>query len=367
MPEWSEAYQEATLAARNEALTSRGIPRQAYQQLYQEYASFLEDVRRDLEREAITSDRAQTLERLLSRRMQQLANRAGIIFDDAQDRMIELGIQGHVNGFSEASRITGVGVSVNFDAVPDRVLDLMMLRRGFSSSKDFKSVLKRGLTDVAGDIDRFLSSVVARGVSSERAYRELGGIFVQNDQTLSRLVRDGRLMKSTLNESLKEGVIDLADYNKARTALFDARRIVVTENNNAFRESALQSAIESPVVGYAKWNVSGRHYGLPSSPDVCTVWHESDLFGVGAGVFPLQNFPSAPHPWCGCYKYDVLRTPDQWNEPKPQAMQPPDLTESRFEDMFKDKTENHLKRQIEISNGLLKSAYRYAERVRGAA
>ena len=249
----------------------------------------------------------------------------------------------------------------SFGAVPERVLKLMMQRRGISLSADFKSVLSRGLKSAAGDIDKFISSAVGRGVSTTRAHRELAGILVQNDPVLTSLLKDGKLYKSAVNKAVKEGVIDLADYKNAKEVLYDSRRILVTENNNAFREADLQASWESPVVEYKRWVVSGRHYGLPSSPDVCTMWYEVNQFGLGEGVFPIQNVPSPPHPFCGCRAEDVLRSPERWNDPKPPALRPPRLSEENVSRMFAKKTENHTKRQVMISNNLTSSAYRYAK------
>lgn len=367
MSTYSQAYQRALLLARHQALTERGVPRQALQRLYEEYAGFIEDIERDLKREIITSDRAEKLARIIAKKMEDLSAALATVLDKEKDRMIRLGIIGHENGVNQAAKAVGVSVSVNFDAIPERVLELMMRRRGFSTSANFKSVINRGLKSAASDIDRFLSSAVARGVSSTRAHRELAGILVQNDPILVELLKDGKLYKSEVNRAVREGVIDLADYKNARSALYDSRRIMVTENNTAFREADLQAAWESPVVEFKRWVVSGRHYGLPSTPDVCTMWHEMDLFGYGEGIFPIQNLPAPPHPFCGCRAEDVLRPPDKWGDPKPPALSPPSLSENSVARMFSDKTENHTKRQVEISNDMTRAAYRHADKKTKAA
>ena len=97
---------------------------------------------------------------------------------------------------------------------------------------------------------------------------------------------------------------------------------MVTEINTAYRESNIISSYQSPVVGFKQWRVSGRHYSLPSTPDVCTMYQESDLFGYGIGIFPILNTPSTPHPFCACRQIDVLRPKNEWGKPKPNTEKP---------------------------------------------
>lgn len=374
MPSWETIYREAVNAARREALIN-GIPRAANEQLYLLYAQMLRDIDRDFGSGFITEDRRDSLRRQILLRLDALSGQLSLVFDQQRRNAIESAIRGHQNGINGINLI-GLEVSANFSSIPDAVLDFMLQRRGIHGSKNYQTLIGRGLTNLAPQVDLFLNSAIGRGVSAERASQELAGLIARNDQKLLGLVNNGRLMKSKINKALREAEIDLNTFKQARKVLYDARRIMVTEINTAYREADILASYESPVVGAKKWQVSSRHYGLPSTPDVCTMFHEADLFGMGDGVFPILNTPSTPHPFCGCYQSDVLREVNEWNLPKERTSRPKMLTvadarqalqrNSRLAEGLKNATPNHIKRQVEIANEYTGLAYKWAGRVKKA-
>jgi hypothetical protein len=104
------------------------------------------------------------------------------------------------------------------------------------------------------------------------------------------------------------------DTKALRTLLYDARRIQVSETNNALRAANDAAVSESPVVLATQWQRSGRHH----VPDVCDMLAETDAHGFGAGFYPAGRFPVAPHSHCACYAGRALfRRPSEWTDPKP--------------------------------------------------
>lgn len=361
MPDPAQEYRKAILTARNQVLTPRGIPKDAYQGLMQLYARMISDINRDLGRDIITAERAQTLENLLIRRFNDLGDDLGILFAQERRSIAQKASAAHVEAINRATSAAGVSaISVSFNDIPDQALEIMMLRRGINS-KNYQSVIRRGLQGIAPDIDQYLASAVGRGISGDRAAKELAGILSRGNEDVLSLVDDGRLMKSNINKALREGDIDVMTYNRASKVLNDSRMIMVTEINTAHREADLLSQDRSPIVGASKWQVSGRHYGLSSSPDVCTIYHESDQFGLGAGVFPTRNYPSTPHPYCGCHPEAQILDPDQWGNGSVGLQQPRDYTEDQLRAMFSDKTENHFTNQVEVANKYQRLAYQVAQ------
>lgn len=354
---YKNAYQEALLEARNAALSGDGIPRRAYELLVRVFGRAIVDIDRDLGTGRITEERAEALRRQINRRIIELGRRLGLLLDEQKQSMIRAAIAGHEQGIARAAEITGVSVAVNFNAIPDRALETMMLRRGLFGARDYKSVINRGLIGLADDIDDYIGSAVARGVNSRTASQELAAMLSQGNDDILRYVEEGRLTRSAINKALRDGEINLEQYQQARSIFTDSRRIMVTETNNSFREGDRLAAIESPIIGASKWEVSGRHYGLPSSPDICTLYHEADLFGMGKGVFPVNNFPAPPHPYCGCYAIHVIRDVEEWNQPKLTLVEPPELTEDQFSTMFEDATPRKLETQVENANKYLRLAY----------
>ncbi|MFH5884088.1 hypothetical protein ACG2F4_07235 [Halalkalibaculum sp. DA3122] len=365
MPEdYAEEYRKAIHNARNKVLNPRsGVPKEAYKVLMSLYARMISDINKDIGREAITAERANDLKRLITRRFNDLGDQLGMLFSRGKKKITEGAAEAHAIAVERTTTAAGVSsFSVSFNDIPDRALETMMLRRGLNA-KNYQSVIKRGLQRAATDIDDYLASAVGRGVSADRAAKELAGILSRNNDTVLGLVEDGRLMKSNINKALRTGEIDVMDYRDASQILYDSRRIVVTEINTAHREADLLAQDRSPIVKASKWQVSGRHYGLPSSPCVCTVYHETDQFGLGPGVFPTRNFPSTPHPHCGCYPEAVIiEDPAQWGTGGEPLQEPNDFTEDQLQTMFSDKTDYHMKRQIDTANKYLNLAYQFADK-----
>jgi hypothetical protein len=166
----------------------------------------------------------------------------------------------------------------------------------------FRTLMKYHMEQAAPDLDRMIQSAIARGVSTRRLTRDIA-------------------------DFLANGVADVEGYglepsdtSGLATLNSDARRIAVSETLNALRESQAEALEASSVVDAVKWQVSGRHAGLPSSPDECDILAESDLYEQGPGWYPVSRIPIAPHPWCACTTGETrLRPPSEWGSPRPPA------------------------------------------------
>jgi len=91
-----------------------------------------------------------------------------------------------------------------------------------------------------------------------------------------------------------------------------ATRLARTEIANASWESNRISAVESPLVGALKWNLSQSH----PKWDVCDILASQNLYGLGPGEYPPEKIPPKPHPNDLCFVTDVLRPASEWSEPK---------------------------------------------------
>src|SRR5690606_16184845 len=100
------------------------------------------------------------------------------------------------------------------------------------------------------------------------------------------------------NELEKAGRI--AEAKRVKSILYDSRRIAVSEINNHLRLANQASLVQGHVVKAATWQLSGRHAGLPSSPDECDDLATQDKYGLGPGAHLVEYWPDAPHPFCGC-------------------------------------------------------------------
>ncbi len=363
MPDYSKAYQEALQQARNEFLSPIGVPKKAYEQLLQVYARAILDIDSDLGSGAISEARGEALKDKINQRMIELGERLGILFKAQQINAINSAVRGHSNGLNALRNLSGLSISTNFVGIQNDTLALMMARRGLFGAKNYQSVIKRQIKGLANDIDLIINSAITRGVSAERASQEIAAIMVSKDKTgdLQKLITNKRLTKSSLNKALKDGDISLDSYKKARRAFYDSKRIMVTEINTAFREADIQSQFRSPVVKGTKWNLSGRH----SVPDICDVYADSDLFGMGEGVYPTGNYPGTPHPFCGCYPTAVVAEIEDWGKPK-EIYIPPKVEVDAYSKLFANQTDHYASAQVAQANKYLDLAYEVSKRVRAA-
>jgi hypothetical protein len=88
--------------------------------------------------------------------------------------------------------------------------------------------------------------------------------------------------------------IQVAIEEKSRYA---AERIARTEAARAWADGFFAEALADKDVSAFRWRLSSRHPVF----DVCDLYAKSDMFGLGAGVFPKAQVPPLPaHPHCLC-------------------------------------------------------------------
>lgn len=223
------------------------------------------------------------------------------VLADLSSRYQQTGLTGRLTGTSAKALIAAIGGP---------------------SADTFKTISRRHLGEAVRDIDMILRRAVAAGVSAGETTADLVRIMAVNDPEIVRLMPG----PSTLHRG-GFGRIDLTKYglspgqvSGARTLLYDARRIAVSQANNTLRETNRQALLDSDLILAARWQLSGRH----SDPDECDILAESDLYGYGPGMYPPHDWPAGPHPFCGCTQAGPVRVrpPSTWNQPAP-APPPP--------------------------------------------
>ena len=88
--------------------------------------------------------------------------------------------------------------------------------------------------------------------------------------------------------------INVAVQEKTRYA---AERIARTERARAYADGMMAKYYDDPDIVALQWKLSDRHPRC----DICDVYANADLYGLGKGVFPKDKFPKLPaHPHCLC-------------------------------------------------------------------
>lgn len=171
-----------------------------------------------------------------------------------------------------------------FDSIDTRVIAAIGSRA--RNAATFQTLVRRHIEAAAPDLDRLLTASVARGVSVRKLTDDVASVLRGNSPSL----QDYGLRKTALGGM--------------RSVTADARMIALSETNNAMREATRHAMAASPIVGAAKWQLSGNHTSSCGCDDLAT----ADV-GHGPGYYPMDEWPVAPHPNCACYAGDVKLKP----------------------------------------------------------
>jgi hypothetical protein len=190
-----------------------------------------------------------------------------------------------------------------FARIPARAVAVLAARAEVGGgAAGFRSLMKYHTAQAAPELDRLIQSGLARGLSTRKLTQDVAAFLATGQADVSAYGLESR------------------DVSKLGEMQYDAKRIAVSETLNALREATAMALDGSIVVDAVQWQVSGRHAGLPSSPDECDILAEADLYGLGPGWYPPSRIPVAPHPFCGCTTGGTrLRHPSQWDKPRPAA------------------------------------------------
>lgn len=312
MSKASDEYQKALLKARNESL---GLNAEAQKRL-------LDNFRESLKRIPIDSGKAidpKTAKRL-EKQIRTIMDNFQTVFENATKKGIDVTIDEviklHDNAIQSIADTAGVKLSHSFEGVNDAVYRGLAKRRGAAT---FQSLLNKPLSGSIKEIDSFIQSAVTRGVATNRATVDLARLMAGNDPALLAAVNRVPA-NSKVHAFGGYGKLDFERYGinpnqvkAVRKIYYDARRIMISETNNALREANAEALVQSPVISAAQWTVSGRH----KEEDECDILAKQDVYGFGPGFYPAEFWPPGPHPHCGCYHGKVKqRLPTEWKKPK---------------------------------------------------
>ena len=360
-------YTQALLTARNRYL--RDVEPDIVDALIIEYVMMIDSISRRVGSGDITAERAESLVQSIFEELQTFTNRFGVSYDKLLAEAIDAGVEGHIRGLDA---VNGPFNEQAFAAIPAKVLETMHIRRRLGQASTFKTLIKRHVVHLAPQLDELIREGVGSGFSAKRLQRDIAYMLSGNDGRLMGILKQ---VNGSVHRAIREGLVTSPQEMKRLKSLFyDARRIAVTEINTAYFEADRLSAHESDVVGFVKWQVSGRHYGLKSSPDICTYYHEAD-HGHGKGIFIPDQAPPRPHPFCACMLIPQVRPVDEWDDPKPQIVKPGRVNQKEMKRVLerhakaveatggtpRNLTKKFVKRQTALANDGMQGAYQVAK------
>lgn len=353
-PTWLREWEQAVLKSRALIQGPGTLTTGALEFMEDALADALVELERIFTRvapgESLRADRALALFKQITRVLDGKQQAINTNLDGTISRIIQ-GVAGaHELGAIKAMEAVGINVGFDFSRVPQRVLEVMAIRRGLGISETWRSLNARAFGQTYLGVDRFLATQVALGTSAERVRRRLAYMMATDAQgnvneglmralrtrgvtgrRFEKLLRRAGADPSFLGFDSKAQAID--QLTAARGLLFNTRRIAVSEINTAYTEAQRVSSVESPVVKDLKWTLSSRHATIPSSPDICDTLASRNLYGLGPGHYPPEVCPAPPHPYCGCSRRPRTRPIEEWDQPKPEPRKPRSVS---WEDVRRD-------------------------------
>jgi len=191
-------------------------------------------------------------------------------------------------------RLSGIGVDV----------DLVGLMQGIPESSvrlAYKRIWEDGLklSDRIWVLKRRTSRELERIIMEELAAGRSASSKVLEARLNKLLSPDRRLVRTSLH---------------GRNVSFDAARLLRSERAVACREADRMSAMANPGNRGIKWILSGAE----RSCETCIGLASDDSYGLGPGIFPVNELPVSPHPQCMCTTYQITLSSKQlvnnWQE-----------------------------------------------------
>lgn len=170
------------------------------------------------------------------------------------------------------------GRVVRQQALPEYVQQLMALYRkskGNLSVREYEDIMKK-LRSVLRQHDRLMRDEAAYNHFRTSVGELVTAILEKNDKAV-------------------HNALWAASQEKSRYA---AERIARTEVARAYYDAFMAQYESDDAVTAFRWRKSSRHPVF----DICDLYAEADLYGLGKGVFPKDKAPGLPaHPHCLCH------------------------------------------------------------------
>jgi hypothetical protein len=138
-------------------------------------------------------------------------------------------------------------------------------------------VLRRHIQNATASVTRFTSAATRNRIPASRVRADL-----------SRLMAGERI-------PLRDYGLRESEVGGLRTVFSDARRVTVSEVYNVARDAGREAMRRGGIVRGVQWQLSPAH----AIEDECDELASADV-GFGPGVYPPDEFPDAPHPYCAC-------------------------------------------------------------------
>ena len=158
------------------------------------------------------------------------------------------------------------------------------------------------------DIPKFMSRLIHASVGHGYNQKAFDRDFSKVENQVAKLNTPG--MRAAYTALL--GAIEARNDQKLNKAIYGvtqertryfAERIARTEMARAYNDGAMAKYTEDDDIEAVQWKLSSAH----PCYDICDLYANADLYGLGKGVFPKDKVPILPaHPNCMCHLKPVV-------------------------------------------------------------
>jgi len=186
------------------------------------------------------------------------------------------------------------------------------------AARTWKTALPEYVRRGATELDAIVRGALVQGVSPDKLARQLRP-YVSGSKEFMAVAEGLDVNITDLRSLARQALHD----DRARTALNASRvmrhnseRISFSEVFNARGEAEVQHFAADPLVEAGRWVLSPDRGSLIGA-DECDALAATDFHGLGPGIYPVDQFPPHPHPWCRCEGEPVMRPYREIGQPKP--------------------------------------------------
>lgn len=212
---------------------------------------------------------------------------------------------------------------------PARAAVVARVREGLQRGEGIRQLTRtiRATDTTQVPIPRYVADVIdalnAGRMPEATALREAAsrlGSSVESFATIKPAVeRLARVVEKGNEEKIRASVQDFVE----RRLRYEATRIARTETMRAHATAAREQMASTPGVEAVEWVLSGSH----PVEDICDMYANADLYGLGPGRYPVDKAPELPaHPGCTCAIIPVISAESIGRalrgEPPPERGQP---------------------------------------------
>ncbi|EMB19592.1 hypothetical protein HMPREF9733_02692 [Treponema denticola SP33] len=185
-----------------------------------------------------------------------------------------------------------------------------MEKKRVFKNKEF--VLSDRIWDLSGNNYEKIKEIISSGINTD---------CVKVAKALTQYVKQG-------SETLAKDYPNM--YNRMggrvpKNLNYEALRLARNELSEVYWQSTIEGYKDNPAIKAVKWLLSNNR--IPGFHDVCDELAYADDFGLGVGIYPLDDAPEKPHICCLCNLAPIIaddikkgdavnKPPENWEEIK---------------------------------------------------